>query len=327
MPELPEVETIRRTLTPRLVGRTITRVEVRTPKFIVGASPEEFRQAVEGARIASLDRRGKFLIVNLEYPSGAIVQAGATSRGGAEAELPGDIVIHLKMAGQFVWCRPGENLGPTREKHTHVVFHLDDGNELRYLDLRHFGRVYFPAGDPGDPVLSRTLRTIHGLGPEPREGGLEWGSFRKRLAARRARIKPLLLDQAFVAGLGNIYADECLFRAKVHPLRHASNLNEAEARAVYEAMREVIGEAIERHGTSVRDYVDGEGQPGTFAEELRAYGRTGEPCPNCGTPIERLMIGGRSSHFCPECQPVGDEERPPSKPSKRKESDPNKRLT
>jgi len=358
MPELPEVETIRRTLTPRLVGRTIKRVEVRTPKFIVGASPEEFRGAVEGARIDSLGRRGKFLIINLEYPAdsagpgvhprgdappspgvhprgappspgvhpcGAPPSPGvhpcgrrstdgpdpvhgstAGVRAGHEPDptgLPGDIVVHLKMAGQLVWCCPGEDLGPTRTKHTHVVFHLDDGHELRYLDLRHFGRVYFPPGNAADPVLSRALRTIQTLGPEPREGGLEWGSFRGKLARRQARIKPLLLDQAFVAGLGNIYADESLFRAKVHPLRRASTLTDAEAAAVYEAMREVIGEAIDRHGTSVRDYVDGEGRRGMFAEELRAYGRTGQPCPRCGEPIERLMIGGRSSHFCPKCQP------------------------
>jgi formamidopyrimidine-DNA glycosylase len=363
MPELPEVETIRRTLTPRLVGRTIKSVEVRTPKFIVGASPEEFRGAVEGARIDSLGRRGKFLIINLEYPAGrgeghsrsataagrhgdafrvaegpadsaapGVHPRGDTapspgvhpcgrrptdardpvhgSTGGAQADgepaptgLPGDIVVHLKMAGQLVWCRPGEDLGPTRTKHTHVVFHLDDGHELRYIDLRHFGRVYFPPGNAADPVLSRTLRTIQTLGPEPREGGLEWESFRRKLARRHARIKPLLLDQAFVAGLGNIYADECLFRAKVHPLRRASTLTDAEAAAIYEAMREVIGEAIDRHGTSVRDYVDGEGRRGMFAEELQAYGRTGQPCPRCGEPIERLMIGGRSSHFCPKCQP------------------------
>lgn len=304
MPELPEVETIRRTLTPRLVGRTIKRVEVRTPKFIVGASPEEFRGAVEGARIDSLGRRGKFLIINLEYPADS-AGPGVHPRGGAPAptSLPGDIVVHLKMAGQLVWCRPDEDLGPTRTKHTHVVFHLDDGHELRYLDLRHFGRVYFPPGNAADPVLSRALRTIQTLGPEPREGGLEWESFRGKLARRQARIKPLLLDQAFVAGLGNIYADESLFRAKVHPLRRASTLTDAEAAAVYEAMREVIGEAIDRHGTSVRDYVDGEGRRGMFAEELRAYGRTGQPCPRCGEPIERLMIGGRSSHFCPKCQP------------------------
>ncbi len=301
MPELPEVETIRRTLTPRLVGRTIKSVEVRTPKFIVGASPEEFRGAVEGARIDSLDRRGKFLIINLEYPAGR--GEGHSRRSTDAPRLPGDIVVHLKMAGQLVWCRPGEDLGPTRTKHTHVVFHLDDGHELRYLDLRHFGRVYFPPGNAADPVLSRMLRTIQTLGPEPREGGLEWESFRRKLARRHARIKPLLLDQAFVAGLGNIYADECLFRARVHPLRRASTLTDAEAAALYQAMREVIGEAIDRHGTSVRDYVDGEGRRGMFAEELQAYGRTGQPCPRCGEAIERLMIGGRSSHLCPKCQP------------------------
>jgi formamidopyrimidine-DNA glycosylase len=307
MPELPEVETIRRTLAPGLVGKTIRRVEVRSPKFIVGASPEQFRAATEGATVVGLDRRGKFLIINLKYSE---TSAGAslltnppdTSPGPT---LPGDIVIHLKMAGQLILCRPGEDLGPTRTKHTHVIFHLDDNSELRYLDLRHFGRVYFPPGGTSDPVLGRALRTIAGLGPEPREGGLEWESFRRDLARRQARVKPLLLDQAFVAGLGNIYADECLFRAKVHPLRRASSLTDQEAKDLYQAMFEVIEEAIDRRGTSVRDYVDGEGRPGLFAGELRAYGRTGQPCLRCGAAIQRLVVGGRSSHFCPLCQPDG----------------------
>lgn len=315
MPELPEVETIRRTLSPRLAGRTIESVEVRTPKFIVGASPEAFERAVRGARIAGLGRRGKFLVINLDYPcaeGGASRVAEAEVRSAGTAPPPaetvglcpeGDILVHLKMAGQLVWCGPGEDLGPTRTKHTHVVFRLDDGNELRYIDLRHFGRVYFTRGDAGDPALARALRTFRCLGPEPREGGgLEWESFRSRLGRRGARLKPLLLDQAFVAGLGNIYADECLFRARIHPLRRASSLDDHEARALFDAMKEVLTEAIDLRGTSVRDYVDGEGKRGGFAERLRAYGKTGKPCPRCGTPIERLVIGGRSSHFCPKCQ-------------------------
>lgn len=282
MPELPEVETIKRTLSPRLAGRTIEKMEVRTPKFLVGAGPDEFRRRVEGGRVLDLERRGKFLILRLE---------------------DGDLAVHLKMAGQLVWCRPGDDLGPTREKHTHVVFHLDDGHELRYVDTRHFGRVYLLDGDPDDPLLRRALRTLDELGPEPREGGLEWEGFRARLAARAARLKSLLLDQAFVAGLGNIYADECLFRAGIHPLRLASSLSEEEARRLFAGMREVIAEAIEFRGTSVRDYVDGEGREGSFSERLNVYGRTGEACPRCGAAIERMVIGGRSSHFCPRCQP------------------------
>ena len=293
MPELPEVETIRRTLAPRLVGRTIERVEVRTPKFIVGATPEAFRRAVEGATIASVGRRGKYLGLGLGE--------------AATAALPGDIVIHLKMAGQLVWCLPETDLGPTRTKHTHVVFHLDDGHELRFLDLRHFGRVYFPAGDPDDPVLRRALATMANLGPEPlgRDGAaptLDYETFRAKLARRGARVKPLLLDQAFLAGLGNIYADESLFRARIHPLRRASTITDEEARALFEAIHAIIAEAVGLRGTSIRDYVDGEGQRGEFAQRLQVYGRKGEACPRCGASIERLVIGGRSAHFCPECQ-------------------------
>ncbi len=306
MPELPEVETIKRTLAPRLVGRTIEQVEVRSPEFVVGATSGDFARAVEGARITGLNRRGKFLVFNLDCAGDDCGEA-ADRVAEAAAPHPGaDILVHLKMAGQLVWCRPGEDLGATRGKHTHVVFHLDDGNELRYVDLRHFGRLYFTGGDAGDPVLSRALRTFETLGPEPREGGLEWESFKTKLASRAARLKPLLLDQAFVAGLGNIYVDECLFRAGIHPLRRASSLDEKEARALYDAMREVLAEAIDLRGTSVRDYVDGEGQAGEFAERLRVYGRTGKPCSRCGTPIERAIIGGRSSHFCPRCQKAPD---------------------
>ncbi|MCL6580372.1 MAG: bifunctional DNA-formamidopyrimidine glycosylase/DNA-(apurinic or apyrimidinic site) lyase [Firmicutes bacterium] len=302
MPELPEVETIRRTLEPRLVGRTIKRVEVRNPKFVAGAGPEAFARTVEGARVRALERRGKFLIIKLEAPA----SDGRPSPGSPEAL---DILVHLKMAGQLVWCRPEEDLGPTRTKHTHVVFGLDDGSELRYVDVRHFGRIYFPTGDGGDPLVRRALRTLGELGPEPREGGLAWEQFRRMLASRHARLKPLLLDQSFVAGLGNIYSDECLFRAGVHPLRKASSLTEEEARRLYEAIHEVLEEAIRLHGTSVRDYVDGEGRRGEFAERLEVYGRPGEPCLRCGTPIARIVLGGRSTHFCPRCQPARDDSR------------------
>lgn len=315
MPELPEVETIKRTLTPRLVGRTIERVEVRTPKFVVGATPDQFRRLVEGTRISALDRRGKYLIFSLDglpeapadsdaRPVGAAAEEPAAARGGAGLLLPapGDIIIHLKMAGQLVWSNAGDDLGLTRSRHTHVIFHLDDGSELRYVDTRHFGRVYFAAGDPGDPILRRALTTIAGLGREPLDEGLEWPAFQKRMASRQARVKPLLLDQAFVAGLGNIYADECLFRARIHPLRRASSLQVAEVRRLYQAMKEVIAEAIELRGTSVRDYVDGEGREGSFKGRLNVYGRKGEPCPLCGSKIERIVVGGRGTHFCPKCQ-------------------------
>ncbi|RJQ05593.1 MAG: bifunctional DNA-formamidopyrimidine glycosylase/DNA-(apurinic or apyrimidinic site) lyase [Bacillota bacterium] len=318
MPELPEVETIRRTLEPHLVGRRVERLEVRNPKFVAGATPEEFARAVEGSRITGLSRKGKFLIIDTERPAAGRNdlnrtdgdRTGSTDRerrgdGLLGKELPaadGDIAVHLKMAGQLVYCPPDRDLGPTRERHTHVVFRLDDGNELRYVDTRHFGRVYYLRGDRSDPLLDRALRTLAGLGPEPREGGLEWETFRHRLGSRNARIKPLLLDQAFVAGLGNIYADECLFRAGIHPLRRASSLTEDEAGTLYRCMREVIAEAITHRGTSVRDYVDGDGREGSFAERLQAYGRTGEPCPRCGTKVSRIVIAGRGSHFCPKCQ-------------------------
>lgn len=288
-----------------------------SPEFVVGAGPEEFAAAVTGARIGGIDRRGKFLIVHLECPGKARAappRGGEEVRGGPEPgaeqapeEAPGDIIVHLKMAGQLVWCAPRADLGPTRQKHTHVVFSLDDGHELRYVDTRHFGRLYFAGGDAGHPALRRALETLARLGPEPCQGGLDWPTFREMLASRKARIKPLLLDQSFVSGLGNIYTDECLFRAGVHPLRRASSLSEAEARALHRAMCEVIGEAIELGGTSVRDYVDGEGREGSYAGRLRVYGRAGEACPRCGTEITRMVVSGRGTYFCPRCQRPDEE--------------------
>lgn len=286
MPELPEVETVRRTLIPRVVGRRVTAVTVRTPDYVVGLPPDEFRRAVEGRRITGIDRRGKFLIFRLEDDC--------------------QFVLHLKMTGQVIWCLPEADLGPVRTRHTHTVFTLDDGHELRFIDPRRFGRIYYPGGDPGDHKLARAMATMAGLGPEPREGGLEWESFQATLARRRARIKPLILEQSFIAGLGNIYADEALFRAGIHPMRRANTLSEDEARALYQAMHEVIHEAIELKGTSMRDYVDGEGRRGDFINQLNVYGRAGEPCPVCGEEVRRLVIGARSAHFCPRCQPPPD---------------------
>lgn len=288
MPELPEVETVRRTLSPRLIGRTIVRAEVRTPDYVVGASPEDFSHLVEGARITGLDRRGKFLIFRLDDAA--------------------EFVLHLKMTGQVIWCRPDTDLGAVRAKHTHTVLTLNDGHELRFIDPRRFGRIYVPAGDPGDSKLWRAMETMRTLGPEPRDGGLDWERFREALSRRKARIKPLILEQSFIAGLGNIYADESLFRAGVHPLRRADSLSEAEARALYESMRKVIYEAIELKGTSMRDYVDGEGRRGEFIDQLNVYGRAGAACPECGSEIRRIVIGSRSAHFCPECQPAPEDE-------------------
>ncbi|HEY3315180.1 MAG TPA: bifunctional DNA-formamidopyrimidine glycosylase/DNA-(apurinic or apyrimidinic site) lyase [Bacillota bacterium] len=292
MPELPEVETIRRTVADRAAGRLITRVEVRRDKFVEPLTPAEFAARVTGRRLAEVDRRGKYLILRL-------------------SEAAGEIVIHLKMAGRLLVCRAGEVLEPKLEKHTHVVFHLAGGLELRHIDLRHFGRVSWVPGirDRAGYAAHPKLKGLAGLGPEPLSPDFTYDYLRVGLARRKTRIKPLLLDQSFIAGLGNIYADECLFRAGLHPERPAAGLKPREVRALYEAIQEIIAEAVAHRGTTIATYVDGEGRRGEFAAMLKAYGRTGEKCLRCGTPIERIVLGGRSTHFCPNCQKAPGRQR------------------
>lgn len=273
MPELPEVETIRRSLEEKIKGKTLVGVEVFLEKMFKGPDSADPGSEINGRKINSIERRGKYLIIHLT---------------GSMA-----MVIHLRMTGQLMYCTPEQD----KAKHTHVVFHLNDKCELRFVDQRQFGKVQL--------VREKELAQISGLkslGVEPfsSEYTREW--FKKELRNRRTKIKPLLLDQTFVAGIGNIYADEALFRAKVNPERVAATLTPREASNVFIAIREVLEEGIENKGTSIKDYVDGEGHQGSNQNNLRVYGRDGEPCVKCGKLIEKKSIGGRSSHFCPKCQ-------------------------
>lgn len=297
MPEMPEVETIRRSIAARVTGRRIEAVEVRRPKFVEPHAPEEFTDLVVGRRIAEVDRRGKYLILRL---------AEARSRPA------GEVVIHLKMAGRLLVCRSGEVLEPTLQKHTHVVFRLEGGEELRHIDLRHFGRVSYVPGarDHLGYAAHPKLRGLAELGPEPLSPDFTVEYLKAGLARRKTRIKPLLLDQSFVAGLGNIYADESLHRARIHPERRANDLKPREVQALHEAIQTVIAEAIAHRGTTIATYVDGEGKRGDFAAMLLVYGRGGEECFSCGTPIKRVILGGRSTHFCPRCQKLPGAKKP-----------------
>ncbi len=298
MPEMPEVETIRRTVAARAAGRRVEAVEVRRPKFVEPLTPEEFTERVAGRRITEVDRRGKYLILRLTEDT-----------RNAPA---GEVVIHLKMAGRLLVCRAGEVLEPKLEKHTHVVFRLEGGEELRHIDLRHFGRVSWVPGarDRAGYAAHPKLKGLAELGPEPLSPDFTYDYLRSGLARRKTKVKPLLLDQSFVAGLGNIYADEGLYRARIHPGRRAADLKPAEVRALFEAIQEIIREAIAHRGTTIATYVDGEGKRGEFAAMLLAYGRTGEKCDRCGTPIERIVLGGRSTHFCPKCQKLPRPKKP-----------------
>ncbi|MEW6541491.1 MAG: DNA-formamidopyrimidine glycosylase [Bacillota bacterium] len=275
MPELPEVETIVRDLGTRLTGLVVERAEVLLPKVVAAPSPAEFARLIKGREILGLSRRGKYILVELS-------QAWA-------------LILHLRMTGQLVY----RGLGPSepRPKHTHLVLHLDQGL-LRFTDLRQFGRVWL--------VPAREVRRVPGLrelGVEPLGAGFVEEDFIRRLARSRRMIKPLLLDQTFLAGLGNIYTDEALYRAGIHPERPAAGLDVREALTLYRVIREVLAEGVAYRGTSVQHYVDGAGQQGRFQEILRVYGKKGVPCPACGTPVKRIRCGGRGTHFCPDCQP------------------------
>ena len=275
MPELPEVETVLRGLAARALGRRIAAVEIRHAGVIVG-SADEFAATVTGGLIRRLDRKGKALAIEL-----------ALQNGGP----PRFLLLRLGMTGQFVVARRDAPLLP----HTHVLLSLDDGaDELRYRDTRRFGRLRCCTADELEAVFGR-------LGPDAQQ--IDEAQFLAALKNRRGAIKSWLMNQQFLSGLGNIYADEALFLARVHPLTPAGRLSPDAARRLYRAVRKVLAHAVALQGTSFRDYIDIEGRPGNFLPRLRVYQRTGEPCRRCRRPIRRLIVAGRSTHYCPRCQP------------------------
>src|SRR5712691_6487568 len=260
MPELPEVETVVRTVAPHLVGRLIVGARF-TSRFVTPGNRAKLAQRLAGRRIESIRRRGKFIVMTLDQ---------------------GTLTVHLGMTGKLLVAgRP--------EPHTYGVFTLDDG-VLLYHDPRQFGRIEWSAGAPA---------RVAKLGPEPLEIGL--AEFRERLR-RKARVKALLLNQTFLAGVGNIYADESLFAAGIHPLATAARLNPVRAERLHRAIQEILAHAIAMGGSSISDYVDATGQRGWFQIEHRVYGREGEPCKTCGTPVKKILVAQRGTHFCPRCQ-------------------------
>jgi formamidopyrimidine-DNA glycosylase len=278
MPELPEVETVARGLQRFLIGRTIIGVQMDWLRSIAAPSPSEFAERLVGRRVESIGRRGKYVVIHLDV---------------------GYLMIHLKMSGRLRVV-PGAQ---PADKHVHVTFTLDNGMELRFHDVRKFGRVYL--------VDDMTEVTSH-LGPEPLSDDFTLSLFRRLLERRTGRLKSLLLNQEFLAGLGNIYADEALFAAHLHPLRKADTLTPNEQESLYHAIRTVLRRAVASRGTTLTDggYTDAEGQSGAYQDQVVVYGQAGKPCPQCETPIERLIIGGRSSHYCPRCQLPMDSDRP-----------------
>ena len=261
MPELPEVETVVRSLRPALVGRRILNAEFGQLRVLRGL-PQETAAELAGQRVQAIERYGKFIAIRLER---------------------GYLVVHLGMTGKLL-------VGAEPTKWTHAVFTLDRGT-LIFDDPRQFGRIEYGADLPA---------RVAALGPEPLEVSL--GEFARRLKERRSSVKAVLLNQAVVRGVGNIYADEALFRAGIHPTRVAAGLRKDRVARLYHAMREVLAEAIERRGSSVSNYVDADGRKGSFQLSHRVYQRTDEACLNCGGKIRRIVLAQRGTHFCPKCQ-------------------------
>jgi formamidopyrimidine-DNA glycosylase len=294
MPELPEVETVARDLQRWVAGATIEDAEVRWGRTIRHPQPpERFVAELRGATIRRVGRRAKSVLLHL---------------------VDGRVMtVALRMTGALIVAPPGT----PDDRYARVVFRLADGRELRYRDVRKFGRIGLwerggvPPGTPSgagrrrlaerrEPYRVGDVFARHG--PEPLARSFSTARLAARLQGRWARLKTLLLDQSFIAGVGNIYADEALWRARLHPLRTADTLTDEEIRRLHRAVRFVLRQGIANRGASFADYVGADGEPGANAERLAVYRRTGQPCLRCGRPISRIVIGQRSTHFCPHCQ-------------------------
>jgi formamidopyrimidine-DNA glycosylase len=269
VPELPEVETIRAQLAPRLEGRVLARVEILDPRLTRPYDLFEVAEELEGDRVVAVERRGKYLLVRLESGLG--------------------LLVHLRMTGSF---------GFAPVSHERAILDLDDGSRLAYRDVRRFGTWLVLDGSELEPYLATKN------GPEPLGPRFTARWLATQLARRRGALKAVLLDQRVVAGLGNIYADEALWRARVNPLRPANDLSGEEVGRVVRAVRAALRAGIVRQGSTLRDYAAPVGASGSMQDEFRVYGRDGEPCKRCGATITKTRVGGRGTWFCPRCQPL-----------------------
>jgi formamidopyrimidine-DNA glycosylase len=273
MPELPEVETVRKTLKKLTIQKQIEQVSVFYPKIIKNPSEaDQFTDALIGETILDVGRRGKFLIIYTNHYA---------------------LVSHLRMEGRYALFPKEEPL----DKHTHVVFRFSDGTEIRYRDVRKFGTMHLFL--KGEEFLKSPLS---GLGPEPFSEEFTLDYLSSRLSKTNRKVKTALLDQKIVVGLGNIYVDEALFRAGIHPERPADSLTEQETNRLHQEVISTLQEAVKLGGSTIRSYVNSQGEIGMFQLELNAYGRKGEACKRCGTIMEKITVGGRGTHFCPHCQ-------------------------
>ncbi|MCT0007554.1 bifunctional DNA-formamidopyrimidine glycosylase/DNA-(apurinic or apyrimidinic site) lyase [Weissella confusa] len=277
MPEGPEVETVRRGLTQLVVGRKVLGTEVRWEKTISGMAPEEFDAELVGRTIEKVDRRGKYLLFRF---SGGLT-----------------MVSHLRMEGAYYTVPAGTEPG----KHDLVTFHLDEGIDLFYRDTRKFGRMNLV---PDADALQ--VAGLAKIGPEPTEKDLSLAYMVSEFGKSRMHVKPFLLDQSHIAGLGNIYVDETLWQSQIHPLTAANKLTEDELARLRENIIHEITRATEHHGTTVHSFTTAFGEAGEFQNELQVYGRVGEPCLRCGHPLEKMKVAQRGTTYCPVCQVVKD---------------------
>ena len=281
MPELPEVETVARGLQMAVAGRRIVSVTLGKTDFI--DDPAALEEHLPGRSIERVERFGKFMLMRLSKEDRGQRPNGDLSDGS--------LLVHLGMTGHLA---PHHAEDPS-SKHTHVRFLLDDGRELRYTDARRFGRMAYLAAENLPAELGR-------FGADPLE--ITEQQFADLLRAHKSRTKALLLDQSALRGVGNIYADESLWRARIHPMRIATRLSSSESRNLRKALQAILREAIALRGSSISDFLDAEGEPGEYQRRHRAYGREGKGCYRCKTPIRRVIVAGRSSYFCPKCQPA-----------------------
>jgi formamidopyrimidine-DNA glycosylase len=270
VPELPEVETVVRALRPSVAGRRVLAVRLNWARHVAAPAPAEFQAQMAGRTIRGLGRRGKYLVFSLD--DGRYLLA------------------HLKMSGQFILAAADAPPDP----HAHTVFTLDDGRELRFRDTRKFGRLY---------LVDEAETVVGGLGLEPLSDDFSERWLAAYLAGRRRTLKPLLLDQTFLAGLGNIYADEALHRAGLHPRRRSDTLSAAEVQALRSGIVAALESGLAGHGATISTFRRPDGARGEAQERFLVYGREGRPCTRCRAPIQRVVLGGRSTYFCPVCQP------------------------
>lgn len=273
MPELPEVETIKRTLENLVMNKRIEDITINWPKII--QAPEDimhFKHLLMGEQINSMSRRGKFLLFNMQDYV---------------------LVSHLRMEGKYRVTHSSEPI----DKHTHVIFHFTDGTELRYNDVRKFGTMHlYPIGKEHE------TKPLNQLGPDPFESAYQLNYVEEKLLKTNRNIKAVLLDQTVIAGLGNIYVDEVLFLSKIHPERRAKTLSKNEIMNIFTNTKEVLSKAVHQGGTTIRSYVDGQGEMGMFQQTLFVYDQVEKPCKHCGQAIIKLRVSGRGTHICPDCQ-------------------------